>query len=122
MPSTASQTLTALLIDVASPEERARQALAVLGQYAQCSEGYLYVQDAESLQLTASLDEHPPPEHFRTRLQALAAANDPQTPAPLEDGYYAYRLPGGFAVLRAATELPDSLLTELGRGLRRRAV
>jgi hypothetical protein len=120
-PTTAAQTVTALLIDLASLEDRAQRALTMLGQYAECSEGYLYLQDADSLQLTASLDEQPPPEELRARLQALAAANDTAAPLPLDAGYYASRLPGGFVVLRAQTALPEALLTEIGRGLRRRA-
>jgi tetratricopeptide (TPR) repeat protein len=122
----AAHTVSSYLAKVESLTERARQALSVLSHYIGSSEGYLYLDRADSLQLTAALDEHNPPDSLLPRLQLLAAANDTQSCTPLEDGLFAYRLPGGFAVLRAAntqgTQVPETLLTEIGDSLIPRAV
>jgi tetratricopeptide (TPR) repeat protein len=119
-------TVTDYLADVESVGERAQQALAVLSHYVGSVEGYLYLSHgAASLQLTASLDEHIPPDALLASLQQMAAANDTQSCTRIGDDYYAYKLQSGFAVLRAANtqnaELPESLLAEVDLSLRRGA-
>jgi tetratricopeptide (TPR) repeat protein len=103
----------------------ALQALAVIGQYADCQEAYLFVRAEHSLQLAASLDEVTPPEGLVQKLCALPPANDADVPALLDSGYCAYRLQSGFAVLRseegAAANVPAALLQEAERGLQSRA-
>jgi hypothetical protein len=121
-PPETAHTVTDYLANVERSGERAQQALAVLGHYAGSSEGYLYLDERASLQLSASLDERLPPDTLLTILQRIAAANDTQSCTHVEDDYYAYRLGVGFAVLRAGSNqsapLPESLLTEVGLSLR----
>jgi hypothetical protein len=122
-PQAAAYTVSEYLSQVESLSERAQQALAVLSQYAGSSEGYLYLREpGAELQLTASLDEHIPPETLRGSLQRVAAA-EASACTQLTDDYYAYKLESGFAVLRAAnnqhSELPATLLAQVGRSLRR---
>lgn len=103
----------------------AQQALAVIGQYADCQEAYLFVHADQSLQLAASLDELIPPEDMVHKLRTLPSANEAEVPALLDSGYCAYRLQCGFAVLRSATgaaaNVPSALLREAERGLQSRA-
>jgi hypothetical protein len=125
LPVTASHTVSQYLAGATSLEERARQALAVLGHYAGCSEGYLYLDRDASLQLTASLDEHTPPDSLLTTLQRMATANDAESCTQIDADYCAYRLDGGFAVLRAvntqSAPVPATLLSEVGLSLGRAA-
>lgn len=122
-PRTLTHTVSEYLGRVESLEERARQALQVLSQYAGSSEGYLYLEHTADLQLTATLDEHVPPDSLLPALQLLAAANDNARWTAIVDDYHAYRLEGGFAVLRAGhaqlTPLPETLLNEVGLSLRK---
>ena len=118
----AARTVTDYLANVEGLEDRALQALSVLSHYAGSSEGYLYLDRDHGLQLTASLDERIPPESMLPTLQRLAAANDNALCSPIADDFCAYRLQGGFAVLRAANSqsspLPETLLNEVGQSLR----
>jgi len=119
------RTVTDYLANVEGLEDRAKQALLVLSHYAGSSEGYLYLDRAANLQLTASLDERIPPDSLLPRLQRLAADNDTESCTQLAEDFYAYRLQGGFAVLRAAntqsSTLPETLLVEVGHSLRQGA-
>ena len=121
----AARTVTDYLANVEGLEDRAKQALSVLSHYAGSAEGYLYLDRDADLQLTAALDERIPPDSVLPSLQRLAAANDTESCTQLTHGFYAYRLQGGFAVLRAAntptTTLPETLLIEVGHSLRQRA-
>lgn len=120
-----TRSLSDFFDDAADGQERAKQALAVLGQYAHCAQGYLYLDEADTLQLSASLDSQPPPRALVAQLQRLAAANDTAARTDIDAGYCAYRLQCGFVVLRAAAGdtalLPESLLAEVDRSLRRQA-
>jgi hypothetical protein len=121
--ATSSDTLNAFLAQSELPNDRARQALAVLGHYTGCSEGYLYL-GGSALLLSAALDEHALPDALLAQLKLVAAAPENDTPlcTPLAPDYHAYRIPGGFAVLRThnanTTQLPEKLLVDIGRSLR----
>jgi hypothetical protein len=121
VPETQSRTVSEYLAGVENIEERARQALQVLGHYAGISEGYLYLDRDADLQLAASLNDGAPPDAVLSALQQLAKSA-PEGHTQVADDYRAYRLEGGFALLRAAnSQLPETLLAEVGQSLHRAA-
>lgn len=114
------------------PAQRAQHALHMLAQYADSSEGYLFLGDADTLHFAASLDERTPPDGLESLLSRLPA-NDAHAPSTVEldegeltQRYCVFplcdeRARVGLAVLRhthaGIPELPSALLHEISREL-----
>jgi tetratricopeptide (TPR) repeat protein len=113
--------VTAFLKREQRTRRRAQHALHLLGQYADGGEGYLFFVKAGALELAASLDQRQPPSGLEDLLSALVGNEQRVTLS--RDVYAVVRLAGvGLAALRCederAAEIPDSLISDISRGLR----
>ncbi|HKU39762.1 MAG TPA: protein kinase [Polyangiales bacterium] len=118
--------MTVFLRQEKQPEDRARNALYMLGQYANTDEGFLFWSRDGRLQLAASLDGSAPSAALEFALAGVPA-NDGSSLRLVsgEDGFRVYRLMDersacvGLLVLREVDgvnlSVPSSVLAELGR-------